>query len=69
MFGLKNYIHPTQSKAFASLRKQGLIDIENPAGSKILYFIARPPKAGTTPVSAKVQQQELNAFILIVMRN
>jgi len=59
---LKNYIHPTQSKTFASLRKQGLIDVDNPADSKILEFIARAPKAGTTPVSAKVRQQELNAF-------
>ena len=67
--GLENYIHPTQSKTFASLRKQGLIDIENPAESKILAFIARTPTAGTTPVSAKVRQHELHAFILIVMRN
>ncbi len=67
--GLENYIHPTQSKTFASLRKQELIDIQNPAESKILEFIARTPKAGTTPVSAKVRQEKFNAFILIVMRN
>ena len=60
--GLENYIHPTQSKTFASLRKQELIDIQNPAESKILEFIARTPKAGTTPVSAKVRQQEMNMF-------
>lgn len=59
---LKNYIHPTQSKTFASLRKQGLININDPEQSKILEFIARAPKSGTTPVSEKVRQQELEAF-------
>ena len=59
---LKNYIHPTQSKTFASLRKQGLIDINAPEQSKILEFIARAPKSGATPISEKVRQQELEAF-------
>jgi hypothetical protein len=37
---LKNYILPSHEKTFVSLRDQGLIDLENPADSKILRLIA-----------------------------
>ncbi len=36
---LKNYILPSHERTFVSLRDQGLIDLENPASSKILKLI------------------------------
>src|SRR4051812_10251246 len=36
---LKNYILPSHEQTFASLRDQGLIDLEHPEKSKILALI------------------------------
>src|SRR5262245_38626946 len=36
---LKNYILPSHEKTFASLRDQGLIDLDRPERSKILHLI------------------------------
>src|SRR6266851_6785400 len=36
---LKNYILPSSEKTFLSLRDQGLIDVKDPAASKILKLI------------------------------
>jgi hypothetical protein len=58
---LKQYIHESQEKTFASMRDAGLIDVKNPDGSKILKFIGRAPKKPSI-VSAKVRKQELEAF-------
>ncbi|MCH8046912.1 MAG: hypothetical protein IID44_24690 [Planctomycetes bacterium] len=58
---LKQYIHESQEKTFASMRDAGLIDVKNPDASKILKFIGRAPKKSTI-VSAKVRKQELEAF-------
>lgn len=58
---LKNYIHSDQATTFAALRRDGLIDVKNPAKSKILTFIARKPKK-PNPISEKIRQKELQAF-------
>ena len=58
---LKNYIGANQEETFAGLRDAGLIDVNNPAKSKILKFIARKPERPSL-VSDKVRQQELEAF-------
>ncbi|MCH8922642.1 MAG: hypothetical protein IIA67_05785, partial [Planctomycetes bacterium] len=58
---LKQYIHESQAKTFASMRDAGLIDVKNPDASKILKFIGRAPKKPSI-VSAKVRKQELEAF-------
>lgn len=61
---LKNYILPSHEKTFLSLRDQGLIDLANPADSKILRFIARGggTNQGASLISAKVRAAELAAF-------
>ncbi len=61
---LKNYILPSHEKTFLSLRDQGLIDLENPADSKILRLIAMGggTNQGATLISAKVRETELAAF-------
>ncbi len=61
---LKNYILPSHEKTFLSLRDQGLVDLANPADSKILRFIARGggTNQGASLVSAKVRAAELAAF-------
>lgn len=41
---LKNYIHPSQEKTFASLRDQGMIDLDQPEKSKILRLINMTPQ-------------------------
>ncbi|MCH8922753.1 MAG: hypothetical protein IIA67_06350 [Planctomycetes bacterium] len=58
---LKQYIHASQEKTFASMRDAGLIDVKDPDASKILEFIGRAPEKPTI-VSAKVRKQELEAF-------
>ncbi|MCH8046482.1 MAG: hypothetical protein IID44_22475, partial [Planctomycetes bacterium] len=58
---LKQYIHESQEKTFASMRDAGLIDVNNPDASKILKFIGRAPEKPSI-VSAKVRKQELEAF-------
>jgi hypothetical protein len=61
---LKNYILPSHEKTFVSLRDQGLIDLENPADSKILRLIAMGggTNQGAALISAKVREAELSAF-------
>ncbi len=61
---LKNYILPSHEKTFLSLRDQGLIDVENPADSKILRLIAMGggTSQGAALISAKVREAELAAF-------
>jgi len=61
---LKNYILPSHEKTFLSLRDQGLIDLENPADSKILRLIAMGggTNQGASLISAKVREAEHAAF-------
>jgi len=61
---LKNYILPSHEKTFVSLRDQGLIDLENPADSKILRLIAMGggTNQGASLISAKVRDAEYAAF-------
>lgn len=61
---LKNYILASHEKTFLSLRDQGLVDLANPADSKILRFIARGggTNQGASLISAKVREAELAAF-------
>jgi hypothetical protein len=58
---LKNYIRHDQAATFATLRDEGLIDVENPDQSKLLEFIGRRSEA-TTPLQDKVRRVELQAF-------
>jgi hypothetical protein len=58
---LKDYIRPSQTETFAALRNGGLIDVKNPAKSKLLDFIARTPeKQGL--IKPEVRKAELDAF-------
>lgn len=58
---LKDYLSDTEEKTFASLREQGLVDLKNPDGSKLLKLIGMSsPKSPL--VSRKARAQELEAF-------
>jgi hypothetical protein len=61
---LKNYILPSHEKTFISLRDQGLVDLDNPAESKILRLIAMGggTNQGVSLLSAKARETELSAF-------
>ena len=62
---LKNYIHPSQEKTFASLRDQGLIDLNHPEKSKVLTLIKMGEKdldKGARLIHAKLRQAEYEAF-------
>lgn len=59
---LKNYILPSHEKTFLSLRDQELIDMDNPAESKILRLISMKPSEAASLVSAEVRSVELEAF-------
>src|SRR5687768_11107898 len=59
---LKNYIVPSHEKTFLSLRDQGLIDMKNPAESKILRLISMEPSDGAKLLSATTRKKELEAF-------
>jgi hypothetical protein len=61
---LKNYILPSHEKTFLSLRDQGLIDLENPAGSKILRLIAMGggTNTGASLINANMREAEYTAF-------
>jgi len=61
---LKNYILPSHEKTFLSLRDQGLVDLDDPADSKILRLIAMGggTNQGAALISAKVREAELSAF-------
>lgn len=58
---LKNYIRGDQLSTFAALREEGLIDVKQPARSKILEFISRRGDS-TDPLLAKVRAAEFQAF-------
>jgi hypothetical protein len=62
---LKNYILPSHEKTFLSLRDQGLIDLTNPGGSKILRLIRMGEKdgdQGAALIHEKVRKAEYEAF-------
>jgi len=61
---LKNYILPSAEKTFASLRDQGLIDLDSPERSKILKLIdmGAQDKRGAALIHAKTRQAERDAF-------
>lgn len=58
---LKDYIHRDQGSTFASLVRDGLIDVDHPDDSKILEFIRRKPKTPSL-ITSRVREQELVAF-------
>ncbi|WP_425618645.1 hypothetical protein NA78x_002354 [Anatilimnocola sp. NA78] len=58
---LKDYIRPTQLETFAALRDGGLINVQEPAKSKLLQFIDRKP-AKPSIVTEKVRAEESAAF-------
>jgi hypothetical protein len=58
---LKDYIRPTQPETFAALRDGGLIDVKNPAKSKLLQFIDRKPEKPSL-VTEKIRTEESAAF-------
>jgi hypothetical protein len=62
---LKNYIFPSQEKTFASLRDQGLIDLDQPEKSKILTLIKMGEKdldKGAKLIHKKTRNAEYKAF-------
>jgi hypothetical protein len=60
---LKDYILPSARDTFLALRDQGLIDLENPADSKILTFINRGANdARANRIPPKLRQAEYDAF-------
>jgi len=63
---LKDYILPSQEKTFASLRDQGLIDIDVPKESKILTLIQmgeRDLDKGAKLIHEKTRRAEYQAFV------
>ena len=62
---LKNYILPSQEKTFASLRDQGLIDLDAPERSKILTLIKMGDTdldKGARLIHEKTRKAEFEAF-------
>ncbi len=62
---LKDYILPSQEKTFASLRDQGLVDLERPERSKILTLIQMGEKdkdEGVRLIHEKTRKAEYEAF-------
>ena len=62
---LKDYILPSSDQTFASLREQGLIDLEAPEKSEILKLIKMGEKdydKGAKMIHAKNRQAEYEAF-------
>ena len=60
---LKNYILPSQEKTFASLRDQGLIDLDKPEKSRILTLIRMGEKDLDKGQAALVIPPELSVKI------
>lgn len=58
---LKDYISPDQAQTFASLRKEGLVDLENPDASKILKLIRMKPEK-PNPIAEEARAKEYEAF-------
>ena len=67
---LKNYILPTEAQTFANLRDLGLINLDTPADSKILEFIAMKPEGESYAkrIDPKVREAEFAAFSTWVRR-
>ncbi len=62
---LKDYILPSSDQTFASLRDQGLINVDAPEQSKILTLIAmgeQDADRGAQLIHAKTRQAEYDAF-------
>ncbi|MGE3820197.1 MAG: hypothetical protein AB7I30_12325 [Isosphaeraceae bacterium] len=62
---LKDYILPSHEQTFASLRDQGLIDLDDPANSKILTLIRMGEKdldKGARLIHQKTREAEYEAF-------
>lgn len=61
---LKNYILPDARQTFVALRDSGMIDLDQPANSKILGFISRraEPESGAALIDEKVRAAEYEAF-------
>ena len=62
---LKNYILPSHEKTFASLRDQGLIDLDHPEDSKILKLIEMGEKdydQGAKLIHEQMRKAEQEAF-------
>jgi hypothetical protein len=61
---LKNYILPSSDKTFLSLRDQGLIDLKEPASSKILKLItmSEAKRDGANLIHENVRKVEYEAF-------
>ena len=62
---LKEYILPSHEKTFASLRDQGLVDLDHPEKSKILGLIKMGDKdldKGARLIHAKMRAAEYDAF-------
>ena len=62
---LKNYILPSHEKTFASLRDQGLVNLESPEKSRILGLIRMGEKdldTGARLIHAKMRNSEYQAF-------
>ncbi|MCA9066260.1 MAG: hypothetical protein KDA96_24500, partial [Planctomycetaceae bacterium] len=58
---LRNYIQKDEASTFAALRKAGLIDLDDPANSRLLQFINRRPDQ-PNELTERVRRQELAAF-------
>ncbi len=60
---LKNYIRPSAAETFASLRDQGLVDLDKPESSRILALIAMGEEnKDPSLISDKVRAGEYAAF-------
>jgi len=62
---LKDYILPSSDQTFASLREQGLINLEEPSKSKILELISmgeRDYDKGAVMIHEKMRKAEYEAF-------
>jgi hypothetical protein len=61
---LKNYVLPSHEKTFLSLRDQGLIDLKDPANSKILRLInmRQADRKGADLIHEKTRRAEYAAF-------
>jgi hypothetical protein len=68
---LKNYILPSHEQTFASLRDQGLIDLDRPEKSKILALIqmGEGDKNGAALIHQKTRRAEYEAFADWVKRS
>lgn len=68
---LKNYILPSHEKTFASLRDQGLIDLDKPERSKILHLIRMgdDDRSAGARVHQKARTAEYEAFADWVKRS